>query len=353
MAGIPEDSDSEPSSPVPSTPPRWQPHSVSDRPHGRDDVYHSDLSTTHQSRPASPSWGPDSLEMSPLPPFRDEFPTPSLPPSSPLYPHWDATHPNPDRGIDEDITHDSRVVLAQRLNRLLYKISRDDVEDETIHTLHVKVDELENVLQLYDKPPKATEDNHDGTNPTWELPPPGSLLPSDASSLASSKHSSAAPIAKSSVDRQTDILSKLESPTSRLTVAESVKIAEEVHSLRKGMEIFMSNLRERQEETEHIHALLITKLEHAAQRIVELEGQLRELERERKQSDTELLNLQIQLKAIEVQLMNYMPQGADDELSESINAWKQEFSALKQKRPRIRQSSGTPTGTPTRRRVAG
>ncbi|KAJ3561532.1 hypothetical protein NPX13_g8910 [Xylaria arbuscula] len=330
MASIPEDSDSEPSSPVLSTPPRWQPHSVSDRPHGRDDVYHSDLSTTHQSRPASPSWGPDSLEMSPLPPFRDEFPTPSLPPSSPLYPHLDATHPNPDRGIDEDITQDSRVVLAQRLNRLLYKISRDDVEDETILTLHVKVDELEDVLQLCDKPPKAREDNHDGTNPTWELPPPGSLLPSDASSLASSKHSSAAPIAKSSVDRQTDIVSKLESPTSRLTVAESVKIAEE-----------------------HIHALLITKLEHAAQRIVELEEQLRELERERKQSDTELLNLQIQLKAIEVQLMNYMPQGADDELSESINAWKQEFSALKQKRPRMRQSSGTPTGTPTRRRVAG
>jgi len=64
-----------------------------------------------------------------------------------------------------------------------------------------------------------------------------------------------------------------------------------------------------------------------------------------------MLNLQIQLKAIEVQCLSYVPVDADRELRESIDTWKMEYSALKQKRARNRASlnNGTPVmmhGTP-------
>lgn len=62
-----------------------------------------------------------------------------------------------------------------------------------------------------------------------------------------------------------------------------------------------------------------------------------------------MLNLQIQLKAIEVQCLSYVPEDADEDLRESISAWKAEWSSLKKKRARRKASEdlGTP-GTPTR-----
>ena len=250
MADTPEDTGNEHDNPVLSTPPQWQPHSGSDHPYGRDDAYHSDAPSTHQSRPASPSLGPDSLEMPPLPPFRDQFSTPTLPPSSPLYLQSVSTPPNLEHGSHEDIPRDSRVVLAQRLSNLLDEISQGHVEDETIHTLHTKVDELESALQRRDKSSKTRGDTQDGTNPSWVLPPTDSLLPSDVSSLASPKRSSPAAVAQVNLDRQANNSSKAGSPALKLTVAQSEKIAAEVQNLREGMEIFMANLRERQEETE-------------------------------------------------------------------------------------------------------
>ena len=71
-------------------------------------------------------------------------------------------------------------------------------------------------------------------------------------------------------------------------------------------------------------------------------------EREQKECDAELLNLQIQLKAIEVQCLSYVPQDADQELRDSIDAWKMEWSALKQRRARNKDRLGD---TPTRRRA--
>lgn len=45
----------------------------------------------------------------------------------------------------------------------------------------------------------------------------------------------------------------------------------------------------------------------------------------------EVLNLQIQLKAIEVRCLSYVPRDADPELLDSIETWKAEWSALKRK----------------------
>jgi hypothetical protein len=57
-----------------------------------------------------------------------------------------------------------------------------------------------------------------------------------------------------------------------------------------------------------------------------------------------MLDLQIRLKAIEVQCLSYVPVDADRALRESIDTWKMEYSALKQKRARNKASlsNGTP-----------
>ncbi|KAI1271536.1 hypothetical protein F5Y07DRAFT_382734 [Xylaria sp. FL0933] len=332
MADIPEDSDDEHVGRAPRTPPpqrRAQPVPYSLH---RRDGSDASIHTTHLSPPASPSLSPYSLGMSPLSPLRRHFSPPSpLAPSSPLYPQSDPDH--------ENVAQDSKDVLIQRLNDLVARLNQDrhGAEDENLHTLHAKVDELENVLDSRAYRAKARHDGKDRNRLSWESPDSTNLLPSDVSSLASPARPS--PSAKAEADSQAK-------KTSNLTVAEAEQIVAEVQDLHKNLEVVISNLRDRQEETEHIHALLITRLERAAQRIIYLEEQLEILERERKEGDTELLNLQIQLKAIEVQCMSYVPQGADQELSESIGAWKMEYSALKQKKARNKEQFN---GTPTRR----
>ncbi|KAI0506593.1 hypothetical protein F5B22DRAFT_623106 [Xylaria bambusicola] len=339
MADAPEDPDDEHGSPMPSTPPLRQARPVCYRPYRRDDIHHGDMSTTHPSPPGSPSMSPYSLGMSPLSPFRRQFRPPSRAPSSPLYPHSDSYHPSPDHGSHEDTTQDSRDVLVQRLSDLVTRVSQGHVEDESIYALHAKVDELESVLRLRDKSSNIRYDGQDQSDLSWEPPHPDTLLPSDASSLVSPQRPS--PSAKAS--------KKTGPRASKMTREQAERIAAEAQDLHNSLEIFMSNLRDRQEETEHIHGLLIARLERAAQRIIQLEEQLKNLERERKESDTELLNMQIQLKAIEVQCMSYVPQGVDQELSESISAWQREYSAQRQKRLRNREQYN---GTPTRRRAA-
>ncbi|KAI1311664.1 hypothetical protein F5Y03DRAFT_391214 [Xylaria venustula] len=347
MADLPEESDEEYGSRLPHTPPpppqqqqRRQSRPVLHRPHRRDDS--DEVSATHLSPPVSPSMSPYSLGMSPLSPLRRQFSPPTLAPSSPLYPHSDADRRSPDDGNYEDVAQDSRDVLVQRLNDLVSRLTGEHhIKDESMHALHAKVDELESVLGAPAYSSKVGYDGRPGSNLSWESPHPTNLLPSDISPTRSS------PSAKAKVDHQAN--TKARSRTSNLTVAQAEQVIAEVQDLHKNLEVVISNLRDRQEETEHIHALLITRLERAAQRIISLEEQLENLQREQKESDTELLNLQIQLKAIEVQCMSYVPQDADQELSESIGAWKMEYSALKQKRARNKERFN---GTPTRRVAA-
>lgn len=60
----------------------------------------------------------------------------------------------------------------------------------------------------------------------------------------------------------------------------------------------------------------------------------------------EILNLQFQLKAIEVQCLSYVPKDADQDLRESISAWKTEWSALKRKRARKKDCADSASGSP-------
>ncbi|KAF2966500.1 hypothetical protein GQX73_g7064 [Xylaria multiplex] len=337
MAGKPDESDDDYSSPAP---PQRRARPELHLPHRRED---SDASAGHLSPPASPSIPMSLCSLgSPLSPLLRQDSPHTQPPSSPLYPQSDPDRIGTDREDHYDTTQDSRDVLVQRLNDLVAILSQQHhMNGGNINALHAKVDELENVLHMRDG---------DQNESDLSLEPPhlDNLLPSDLSSLGSPTRPS--PSAKTRRGHQTD--KKRKSRAAKMTIAEAEQVIAEAQSLHKSLEVVISNLRDRQEETEHIHALLITRLERAAQRIIYLEERIKDLEREQKESDTELLNLQIQLKAIEVQCMSYVPQGADQELSESISTWKREYSALKQRRARNKERVGSTNSTPTARRVA-
>ncbi|KAI0112050.1 hypothetical protein GGR51DRAFT_507833 [Nemania sp. FL0031] len=347
-----EESDEDHGGPAPHTPPQRRTRPGPFHPHHR---ANSDASLTNLSPPASPSLSLSSLGMSPLSPLRRQFSPSTLAPSSPLYPQSESDH----HGDHESIAPDSRDALVQRLTALAARLSqRQHVEEESIDVLRAKVDELENVLSTPDysfkakakaktRPPRRPslspgDDGQDGSNLSGP-PHLDTLLPSDVSSLSSPIGPS--PAAKTRTRRRAN--AKPGSHASRMTVAQAEQVVAEAHALSKGLETVISNLRDRQEETEHIHALLITRLERAAQRIIDLEEQLRNFESERKEGDAEMLNLQIRLKAIEVQCLSYVPKDADEELRESIDTWRKEFSALKQRRARNKERFND---TPTKRR---
>ncbi|KAI0472391.1 hypothetical protein F4859DRAFT_102971 [Xylaria cf. heliscus] len=339
-----KDSDDEHGSPAPPHTPPAQRRARPGPPYpfSRD---HSDAaaaaaaSPTHLSPPASPPMSLYSLRMSPL---------------SPLFPPSNSGLLGPEHEDREGVTQNSREALVQRLNGLAARLSRQHhVEDSSINVLHAKVDELENVLSKRrtrprQLPPRSPGgDDQDESDFSLEPPHPGSLLPSDVSSLASPTRPSASGKAETGHQAHKKAKSRR---TSKMTVAEAERVVAEARDLHKSLEVVISNLRDRQEETEHIHALLITRLERAAQRIIELEEQLQDLEIQRKEGETELLNLRIQLKAIEVQCLSYVPKDADPELSASIDAWKMEWSARKQRRARDKENSFSSYDTPTRRR---
>ncbi|KAI1825362.1 hypothetical protein F4861DRAFT_501780 [Xylaria intraflava] len=338
-SGIPAPSLSEPS----HTPQRQRHTRLDSRTsHNGDD---SDASATDRSPPAPRSMKPDTSPLSPL--RRRSSLTMSQ--SSPLYPQWDE-----DR---ENITQDSRDALVRRLNDLAARLSQEcHVEDESINLLHVKIDDLENALDTPETHQYKAEKKRSRPRPltpgadqdesvlSWMAHHPANLLPSDASSLSSSAPPS--PSAKARVGHRGN--PKTDLRTSKMTVAQAERVLAEAHNLHKDLETVISNLQDRQEETEHIHELMITRLERAAQRIIYLEERVRYLESKRKESGTEILNLRIQLKAIEVQCLSYVPREVDQELHESIDAWKSEWSALKQKRAR---NDEQPVSTPTRHRA--
>jgi hypothetical protein len=81
---------------------------------------------------------------------------------------------------------------------------------------------------------------------SWRAPPPADLQLSDVSSLFSSARPS--PLAKTRVDHQSD--AKAESHTDKMTVAQAERVVAEAQNLSKDLELVISNLRDRQEETE-------------------------------------------------------------------------------------------------------
>jgi hypothetical protein len=191
-----------------------------------------------------------SLGMSPLSPLRRQF--------SPPIVRSLLSDPPSDEDVEEhrDITRDSKDVLVQRLNELAERLSRQNhVKDQIINVLHTKVDELEDVLRATSyssKNKKKTRslstrsDERDGSDFSGEAPHPAELLLSDVSSLSSPTRAS--PSAKTEIGHGGN--PKAERRDSRMTVAQAERVIAEAQNLHKDLETVISNLRDRQEETE-------------------------------------------------------------------------------------------------------
>ncbi|KAI1083937.1 hypothetical protein F5B20DRAFT_359417 [Whalleya microplaca] len=326
-------------SPAPQTPPGK----------ARAEHDHYDGATPRTTPPASPSFSLHSLGISPLSPLRRLSPSPLARSASRAASPFSDAEPSEQ---EDDIIEDSRDVLVQRLRDLEAALrKRRNLQEENLNQLHRKMSEMENAMTAADRQPKPRSQrsrpasfalDSRGERESFRDPSTPSPLRSAFPNMPSSAQSSS--LSKAS-EAARNIERKGSAKGPKMSAAQAERVVEESQKLCKEMEEVITNLRLRREETEHIHELLIMRAERAAQRIIQLEGQVGELERERNEGEMEMLNLQIQLKAIEVQCLSYVPKDADEDLRESISAWKTEWSALKRKR--ARKDRGTP-GTPTR-----
>lgn len=255
-----------------------------------------------------------------------------------------------EREEHEEIVRDSKDVLVQRLNDLAAQLSQQDyIKEDSVNGLHAKVDEMERVLSTRsDSSRRRTQRSRPSSiilqsstssrDSFWGPLTPGQIMPSIPNMPL--------PIMQSSATQTIE-----ESPMPSITMAETTnksrtspalanRVVKEAQTLCKELESVVTSLRARQEESDHIHDMLITRAERAAQKIIYLEKRVKELERERKEGEMEMLNLQIQLKAIEVQCLSYVPEDADEDLREGISAWKTEWSALKRKKARQKALAG-------------
>ncbi|KAH8677373.1 hypothetical protein BX600DRAFT_124056 [Xylariales sp. PMI_506] len=315
---------------------------------------------------ASPSLSLHSLGMSPFSPWRRQF-------SAPYTTSVGALESEAANYDDHEVAEDSKDVLIQRLNDLVIRLADDDeLNQSTVDFMHMKMDEMERILSQKGgsggrlrthRRNQHSFGSSRGDHDIFPASPTPSWLKSNLSDFVSPGIDHAAhPPAEPSQDapevkqQQQEHEQKRQSPPrlpSPKPIIKASKHAKQVimeaQKLHEALEAIIGSLKARQEEQEHIHELLITRVERAAQRIIYLEQRVAELEGERDEGEMEILNLQIQLKAIEVQCLNYVPKDADPELVESIDKWKAEWSALRRKRVLRRGENSTLSGSPATR----
>ncbi|KAL6855718.1 hypothetical protein J3F83DRAFT_473790 [Trichoderma novae-zelandiae] len=117
-------------------------------------------------------------------------------------------------------------------------------------------------------------------------------------------------------------------PKKGMTAAQADKVIAEVVKLNEELQTIVTNLKARQEESDHIHRLLVERAERAAQRIIFLQNRITYLEEELQENDTELTHLRVCLKAVEIQL----PPHPDRELQRCFAVFKEGYRAIKKKR---------------------
>ncbi|KAK2026911.1 hypothetical protein LX32DRAFT_463196 [Colletotrichum zoysiae] len=293
--------------------------------------------------------------FSPLsPPPRQHFSTPGQQyatpvAKSPLARSWTEDDLTASAHSNENTNENTRDTLGliQRLNDLTHKLlAGEDVPDTNVSAMHGKLDEIESVLA--GQPPQATPQ---GKPKTWSVDAQSvehheSLWTSPSPSWFRTGLSEISPSFRSSFRRDTP---SPEPTVEKKPAVDSFRIASEAAKLNSELETLVTNLKARQEESEHIHQLLVTRAERAAQRIIFLQGRVRDLEEELQENDSELTYLRLGLKAIEVQC----PNNTDPDLAQSIQNWKADWSDLKRKRSKHksfdRSAYNTPVGTPLRR----
>ncbi|KAL5890056.1 hypothetical protein ACKVWC_005273 [Pyricularia oryzae] len=109
---------------------------------------------------------------------------------------------------------------------------------------------------------------------------------------------------------------------SGLVVAEAEKLCGQLEAMAKS-------LYDRRQELDHIYETFVEGQERDADRMVELQRHVDELEEDVRENESELTHLRLQLKAIELQIPERSGEDQDPELTESIDNWKAEFETVK------------------------
>jgi len=214
----------------------------------------------------------------------------------------------------QDLTQDSKDVLIERLNDLVLRLSKDSsIEDSTLAAIHTGVDRIEGLMKGREKetqkksPQVGSESKHSRGNSEdilWGSP----LTPSRNIRMRFPDSPTSPP---NSVHRRP-----------RMTADRAIEIAKSAEELSNKLLATVIELQTRKEESDHIHDLLITRAEKAAERILVLEYRIKEMEEDFDANQSELKFLRIQLQAIEAQCAQYIPHDEDEELSRSIMNWK-------------------------------
>ncbi|KAM0325334.1 hypothetical protein ACHAQA_007319 [Verticillium albo-atrum] len=251
-----------------------------------------------------------------------------------------------DSAEEEPTTQGSKVQLIQRLTELARKLTleNDAPPDQiTLNLLHRRVDDLDRIADGH--PPTAPYRPHLTRLPTGSIDERGSFFGSPSSSWMHSRYSSLSLSTKPEPPKAPE-------PVPKKPDVDSFKIASEAEKLTAELDTLVTNLKARQEESEHIHDLLVTRAERAAQRIIFLQSRLHDLEAELHESDADLSHLRLGLKAIEVQCpRDFLATPAAAELAQSIANWKADYAALKHRRASRRATASGPSSaaaTPSR-----
>ncbi|KAG5942119.1 hypothetical protein E4U53_007296 [Claviceps sorghi] len=234
----------------------------------------------------------------------------------------------PPEGIDAVTSRAARHDIARRLSQLARRLAFDGPNGLNETMLNTRLEQLEKVVCAALSPEAQKTQHQTGVSP--ESPARsdgGSALGSPVSSLFKSRFSDLS----ASLHREREAERKLgdEPPQKRgMSAPQAKKVIAEMGKLNDELSAVVSNLKARQEESEHIQGLLIERAERAAQRIIFLQNRIAYLEQELEENDEELQHLRICLKAVEIQ----MPPHPDKELQRCIAAFKDDYQALKRKR---------------------
>ncbi|KAJ6440743.1 cytochrome P450 [Purpureocillium lavendulum] len=290
---------------------------------GSDRGYHDDVGVTTP---------PPPLLSSPSVASSLAFSNPALGTFSPL--RRELSHSTLHDDVDQPpVARASRQDLARRLSQLAQRLSYDDTgDDDAVDDLMLQ-GQLDQLEKAFARPAPS----HHARAASFEMRSPrsddaGSALASPASSLFRSRFSDLSASLQLQREREADRERDRENleprPKVGMTVAEAKKVIAEMSKLNDELSTVVSNLRARQEESDHIHSLLIERAERAAQRIIFLQRRIAYLEEELQENDDELQHLRICLKAVEIQL----PPHPDAELLRCIATFKHDYQALKTKR---------------------
>ncbi|KAM6480682.1 hypothetical protein HDV62DRAFT_101994 [Trichoderma sp. SZMC 28011] len=233
-----------------------------------------------------------------------------------------------------------KLELARRLSMLAQRLTYGDSMEELV-ALDSQVNQIEQALgggispSVYGSPPLSRK-----TRPlSLETPVrknrhsdmDGSAIFSSPSSLFRNRFADQLSPTPSSPMMRHDESEEEEDvppPKKGITAVQANKIIGELVKLNEELENTVTNLKARQEESEHIHRLLVDRAEQAAQRIIFLQNRIQYLEEELQANDDELTHLRVCLKAVEIQL----PPHPDKELQRCFAVFKEGYRAIKKKR---------------------